>query len=125
MNYLRSRTSRTVLINFATSNRILKKSLCLEDSVANVGETGYLLVSIGNLTSNCQRVQNGTSLGTVVPVILVREAIPQSADEHGPSSPPSTCEHETDRTEHNNFICKVYDEMNIDTTSKYSSSSEI
>ena len=93
--------------------------------MANVGETGYLLVSIGNLTSNCQRVQNGTSLGTVVPVILVREAIPQSADENGPSSPPSTCEHETDRTEHNSFICKVYDEMNIDTTSKYSSSSEI
>ena len=60
---------RNVLINFVTCNRILKNSLFLADRVANVGETGYLFVSIGNLTSNCQRVKNGTLLGTAVLVI--------------------------------------------------------
>ena len=58
------------------------------------------------------------------PVILVREAIPQSAYEHEPSTPPSICKNETDHTKHVEFVCKIYDEMDIDTSPKYTSSSE-
>ena len=94
----------------------------LDDSVVNVGKTGYLYVSIGNLTRNCQRVKSGTPLGTAVPVIFVREAIPQPVYEDEPYLSPSICKHETDRTKKINFICKVYDEMNIDTKKNTSSS---
>ena len=123
-NDLESFAFRNVLVNLATSNRILKNSLFLENNVANIGETGYLFVSVGNLTSNCQRVKRGTLFGTSVPVILVGEASPQSAYKHEPSSPPSTCKHETDCTNHVDFVCKIYGELNIDTSSNYTSSSE-
>ena len=67
---------RNVVTYFTTPNRILKNSLFLEDSVANVGEAGFLYVSPGNLSSNCQRVKNGTLLDTAVPIFLVHGAIP-------------------------------------------------
>ena len=50
--------------------------------------------------------------------------MPQAAYEHELSSPPSFCKHKTDRAKHITFICEMYDEMNIDTSSKYTSSSE-
>ena len=68
---------RTVLINFQTPNRMLKNAIFLEDTVATVGETGFLYVSLGNLTSNVQRIKKGTLLGTAVPVTMVHKAIPQ------------------------------------------------
>ena len=43
---------RTVLINFQTPSRMLKNTVFLEDTVVTVGETGFLYVSSGNLTSN-------------------------------------------------------------------------
>ena len=91
--------------------------------VTNVGEAGYLFVSVGNLSSECQQVKSGTLLGTAFSVILVRDAIPQSAYEHETSFPPFV-EHETDCTKHLDFVCKFYDETNIDTSSKYPSLSE-
>ena len=103
---------RNVLINFATPDRVLKNSLFLEDSVATVGETGFIYVSIGNLTSNVQRIKNGTLLGNASPVLLVHEAIPQFA--HEQNSEIKTVD----------FVGKIYDEINLDTNSKYTSSSE-
>ena len=46
-----------VLIKFHAPTRILKKAICLEDTVATVEETGFLYVSLGNLTSNIQRIK--------------------------------------------------------------------
>ena len=70
-----------------------------------------------NLTSNPQRVRKGTRLGNVVPVSLVYQAIPQQ------STPQPT-----QRTEVNNdqivFVNKIYEEMNYDTDSQLTSSSE-
>ena len=62
---------RTVLINFQTPNRMLKNAVFLEDTVATVGETDFLYVSLGNLTSNVRRIKKGTLLGTAVPVTMV------------------------------------------------------
>ena len=70
---------RNVLINFRAPTRVLKQAMSLEDTVATVGETGFLYISICNLTSNVQRIKEGTLLGTAAPVILVHKAIPQVA----------------------------------------------
>ena len=48
---------RNVLINFKAPTRILKQAIFLEDTVATVGEAGFLHVSLGNLTSNVQRIK--------------------------------------------------------------------
>ena len=105
---------RTVLINFQTPNRMLKNAIFLEDTVATVGETGFLYVSLGNLNSNVQRIKKGTLLGTAVPVTMVHKAIPQIVP--GQSS-------ETQQS-NANYVCKVYEQMNLDSSSEYSSSSE-
>ena len=85
----------------------------LQDTVATVGETASLYVSLGNLTSNVQRIKEGTFLGTPAPVILVHKSIPQVAREQL-----------TENESAANFIYKIYEEMNIDTSSQYSSLSE-
>ena len=105
---------RTVLIDFKTPNRMLKNVQFLEDTVATVGERGLLYVSLGNLTSNVQLIKKGTLLGTAVPVTMVHKAIPQIV---------SGQETETQQSDAN-FVYKVYDQMNLDTSSEYSSSSE-
>ena len=66
-----------VLVNFQAPTRILKQAIILEDTVATVGETGFLYVSLGNLTSNVQRIKEGTLLGTAAHVVLVQQAISQ------------------------------------------------
>ena len=78
---LESLTFQTVAINSSLSDTSLHNVVFLEDSVATVGETGSLYVSLINLTSNPQRVRRGTQLGTVVPVSLVYQAIPQGLGE--------------------------------------------
>ena len=105
---------RTVLINFQTPNRMLKNAIFLEDTVATVGETGFLYVSLGNLTSNVQRIKKGTLLGTAVPVTMVHKAIPQIV----PGQSSETLQSNA------NYVCKVYEQMNLDSSSEYSSSSE-
>ena len=62
---------RNVVINFATPNRVLKNTIFVEDTLATVRETGLFYVSVGNLTSNAQKVKCGTMLGTAAPVRLV------------------------------------------------------
>ena len=62
---------QTVAINASLSDTSLHNIVFLEDSVATVGETGSLYVSLINLTSNPQRVRRSTQMGTVVPVSLV------------------------------------------------------
>ena len=62
---------RNVVKNFATPNRVLKNTIFVEDTIASVGETGVFYVSVGNLTSNSQKVKCGTMLGTAAPVRLV------------------------------------------------------
>ena len=104
---------RTVLINFQTPNRMLKNAIFLEDTVATVGETGFLYVSLGNLTSNVQRIKKGTLLGTAIPVTMVHKAIPQIV-------PTQVTETQSSA----NYVCKVYEQMNLDSSSEYSSSSE-
>ena len=76
-------------------------------------------MSLVNLTSNQQRVRCGAHLGTVVPVSLVYQAVPQKLDATA----------ETDhKTEADNsrasFVFKVYSEMNLSTASELTSSSE-
>ena len=72
---------QTVAINASLSDTSLHNIVFLDDSVATVGETGSLYVSLINLTSNPQRVRCGTQLGTVVPLSLVYQAIPQELDD--------------------------------------------
>ena len=67
-------------LNASLSDPSLQNTIFLEDSVAIVSETGTLYVSLINLTSNQQRVQCGAHLGTVVPVSLVYQAVPQNLD---------------------------------------------
>ena len=74
--------------------------------MATVGEAGFLYVSLGNLTSNVQRIKKGTLLGTAAPVVLVHQAIPQIAPEQ-----------QTENKSAANFVYNVYEEMNIDTSS--------
>ena len=82
-------------------------------------ETGSLYISLINLTSNPQRVRCGTQLGTVVPVSLVYQAVPQELDDISKTSK---------KTEANegraNFVYKIYNQMNLSTESELTSSSE-
>ena len=69
---------QTVAFNASLSDTSLYN--VLEDSVATVSETGTLYVSLINLTSNPQRVRCGVQLGTVVPLSLEYQAVPQNLD---------------------------------------------
>ena len=109
----------TVAINASLSDTSLHNVVFLEDSVATVGETGSLYVSLINLTSNPQCVRRGTQLGTVVPVSLVYQAIPQELDETSNTS--KKTEADASRA---NFVQKIYTEMNVSTESELTSSSE-
>ena len=51
---------QTVLINFQTPSSMLKNVIFLESTMATVGETGFLYISLGNLTSNVQRAKKET-----------------------------------------------------------------
>ena len=73
---------RNVVINFATPNRVLKNTIFVEDTIATVGETGLFSVSVGNLTSNAQKVKCGTMLGTAAPVRPVYQAVLQYVRAH-------------------------------------------
>ena len=80
---------QTVALNAALSDVSLHNIVFLKDSVATAVGTGSLYVSLVNLTSNPQRVRFGTQLGTVVPVSLVYQAIPQELD-YAPESSKKT-----------------------------------
>ena len=77
---------RKVSINFQTPTRILKQAIFLEDTMATMEEAGFLYVSLGNLTSNVQRIKDGTLLGTTAPVVLVHQASPQVTPEQQPGN---------------------------------------
>ena len=106
-----------VLINFATPNRLLKNTIIVEDTIATVGETGSFYVSVGNLTSNAQKVKCSTMHGTAAPVRLVYHAVPQCALAHKGKS-----DEKSDSP--NEFVNRVYSEMDLNLHSKCSSSSE-
>ena len=106
-----------VVINFATPNRLLKNTIFVEDTIATVGETGSFYVSVGNLTSNAQKVKCGTMLGTAAPVRLVYQAVPQSVLAHKGES-----DEKSDSP--NEFVNRVYSEMDLNSHSRCSSSSE-
>ena len=111
---------QTVALNASLSDPLLHNVVFLEDSMATVSETGTLYVSLINLTSNPQRVRCSVQLGTVVPVSLVYQAVPQNLD------PPTKASKET-KTDNGraNFVYKVYSEMNLSSASELTSSSEI
>ena len=110
---------QTVALNASLSDPFLQNTIFLEDSVATVSETGTLYVSLINLTSNQQRVRCGAHLGTVVPVSLVYQAVPQNLDATAKT------DHETEADNGRaNFVYKVYSEMNLSTASELTSSSE-
>ena len=69
---------QSIALNASLSDTSLHNVVYLEDSVATVSETGTVYVSLINLTSNPQRVRCGVQLGTVVPVSLVYQAVPQN-----------------------------------------------
>ena len=109
---------RYVVINFATPpNRLLKNTIFVEDTRATVGETGSFYVSVGNLTSNAQKVKCGTMLGTAAPLRLVYHAVPQCALAHKGES-----DEKSDSP--NEFVNRVYSEKYLNSHSKCSSSSE-
>ena len=110
---------QTVALNASLSDPSLQNAIFLEDSVATVSETGTLYVSLVNLTSNQQRVRCGAHLGTVVPVSLVYQAVPQKLDATAET------DHKTEADNSRaNFVYKVYSEMNLSTASELTSSSE-
>ena len=110
---------QTVALNASLSDPLLHNVIFLEDSVATVSETGTLYVSLINLTSNPQRVRCGVQLGTVVPVTLVNQAVPQNLE------PPTKTSKKTEADNSRaNFVYKVYTEMNLFTASELNSSSE-
>ena len=110
---------QTVALNASLSDPSLQIAIFLEDSVATVSETGTLYVSLVNLTSNQQRVRCGAHLGTVVPVSLVYQAVPQKLDAT------AEADHKTEADNSRaNFVYKVCSEMNLSTASELSSSSE-
>ena len=107
---------QTVALNASLSDPLLHNVIFLEDSVATVSETGTLYVSLINLTSNPQRVQCGVQLGTVVPVTLVYQAVPQNLE------PPTKASKEIEANNSRaNFVYKVYSEMNLSTASELTS----
>ena len=77
-----------------------------------VSQTGFLYVSLGNLTSNVQSVKKGALMGTTVPVVLVYRVIAQVAHDQ-----------QTKNQSTANFL-NIYEQVNINTSSEYSSSSE-
>ena len=109
---------RNVVINFATPNRVLKNTIFVEDTIATVGETGVFYVSVGNRTSNAQKMKSGTMLGTAAPVRLVYHAVPQCAQVH---------KEEGDEKSKlpNDFVNRIYSEIDLSSQSKFSSSSEL
>ena len=110
---------QSVALNASLSDTSLHNVVFLEDSVATVSETGTLYVSLINLTTNPQRVRCGVQLGTVVPVSLVYQAVPQILG----SSTTTSKETNADNGRAI-FVCKVYSEMNLSTASELTSSSE-
>ena len=105
------------MINFATPNRVLKNTMFVEATIAFVGETGLFYVSVGNLTSNSQKIKFGTMLGTAAPVRLVYHAVPQCAPEH-------KAEGDKKSQPRNDFVNRIYSEIDLSSKSKFSSSSE-
>ena len=103
---------RNVVINFATPNRVLKNTVFVEDTIASVGETGVFFVSVGNLTSNAQKVKCGTKLGTAAPVRLVYHAVPQCAQVHKE-------EGDEKSKSPNDFVNRIYSEIDLSSQSKF------
>ena len=108
---------QNVILNAAIADASLHNIVFLEDSVATVSEAGHVFVSVINLTSNPQRIRRGTQLGNVVPASLVYRAIPQQ------STPQPTQRTKVDNDQFA-FVNKIYEEMNYDTNSQLTSSSE-
>ena len=105
------------MLNAAIAGTSLQNIVFLEDSVATVSEEGHVFVSVLNLTSNLQRIRRETQLGNVVPVSLVYRAIPQQ------SAPKPAQRTQVDNDQFA-FVNKIYEEMNYDTDSQLTSSSE-
>ena len=108
---------RNVVINFATPNRVLKNTIFVEYTIASVEEKDVFFVSIGNLTSNAQKVKSGIMLGTAAPVRLVYHAVPQCAHVHKE-------EGDEKSKSPNDFVNRIYSEIDLSSQSKFSSSSE-
>ena len=108
---------RNVVIIFATPNRVQKNTIFKEDTIATVGETGVFYVSVGNLTSKAQNVKCGTMLGTAAAVRLVYDAAPQCARAHKE-------EGDEKSKSPNDFVNRIYSEIDLRSQSKISSSSE-
>ena len=108
---------QNVILNAAIADALLHNVVFLEDSVVTVCEAGHVFISVMNLTSNPQRIRKGTQLGNIVLVSLVYQAIPQRTT---PQPVPQT-EVINDQFA---FVNKFYEEMNYDTDSQLTSSSE-
>ena len=106
-----------MVINFATPNRVLKNTIFVEDTIASVGETGVFFVSVGNLTSNAQKVKSGTMLGPAAPVRLVYHAVPQCPQVHKE-------EGDEKSKSSNDFVNRIFSEIDLSSQLKFSSSSE-
>ena len=108
---------QSVALNASLSDTSLHNVVFLENSVATVSETGTLYVSLINLTSNPQRVRCGVQLGTVVPVSVVYQAVPQNLVSSTTTSKKTNADNGRA-----NSVYKVYSEMNLSTASELTSS---
>ena len=108
---------QNVMLNAAKADTSLQNIVFLEDSIATVKEAGHVFVSVLILISNPKRIRRGTQLGNVVPVSLVYGANKQQ------STPKPTQRTQVDNGQFA-FVNKIYEEMNYDTDSQLTSSSE-
>ena len=110
---------QSVVLNAAIADASLHNLVFLEDSVATVGESGLVFLSLMNLTSNPQKLRRGTRLGHVVPVSLVYKAIPQDTSKAQAAFPQTEV-----NDDHVSFVNKIYEKINFSTDSQLTSSSE-
>ena len=118
-NELKPWILQNVALNAAIADASLHNVVFLEDSIATVSETGHVFVSVMNPTSNPQRMQKGTRLGSLVPVSLVYQAIPQRTQNQQAQVQQTEATHDQFA-----FVNKIYEEMNYTTDLQLPSSSE-
>ena len=105
------------VLNAAIKDASLHNVVFSEDSGATVTAAGHVFISVMNLTSNPQRIRKGTRLGNIGPVSLVHQAIPQR------TTTQQVQQTEVDKDQFA-FGNTIYEEMNYNTDSQLTSSSE-
>ena len=97
---------------------LIFQNVVLNASVAHASLQNVVFLEEINVTSNPQRVEGDTHLGTVIFVALVYRAIPQQLAN-------TKTKTEVKNARMDSSVCNVYEAMNLSTESQLTSSSEI